>query len=95
MSTYSRSRLASALLGVGLMLVAGGGNPQSAGGVFEIRTHTLDSGGRSSGGIYSVNGVIGQQAASSSSGGVYSATSGMLRRRAILLPDVVFANGFE
>jgi hypothetical protein len=82
------------LFGACLMLAASATHPQSSGGNYQIKAHALDAGGRASGGIYSVHGVIGQAAASTATGGSYSASSGLLRRRAAL-PDALFANGFE
>lgn len=95
MSALSRTQQTAVLLGIGLMLLgAGMAHSQSSGGAYELRAHALDSGGRSSGGIYSVHGVIGQAANSTSSAGVYSITAGLLHQRPAL-PDAVFSNGFE
>lgn len=95
MSAFSRTRQTAVLLGIGLMLLGTGiAHSQSSGGAYELRAHTLDSGGRSSGGIYSVQGVVGQAATSTSSAGVYRITAGLLRQRPVL-PDGLFANGFE
>ncbi len=95
MPLVSRSRAIAALLGVVLlMFCVEHTHSQSSGGAYELRAHALDSGGRSSGGIYSVQGLIGQAATSTSSAGVYRITAGLLRQRPAL-PDAVFSDGFE
>ncbi len=95
MATNSILRKTAVAFGACLLLLAAQPtHPQSSGGVFELRAHVLDAGGRSSGGVYSVQGVIGQAVVGTSSGGSFSASGGFLRSRAPL-PDGVFANGFE
>lgn len=71
------------------------------GDTYAIDRHTIDGGGgRSSGGIYAIEGTIGQPDADPlqpSTGGVYSLTGGFWPGLvdAAPRPDALFANGFE
>jgi len=68
-----------------------------SGGAFRIDRSTLDGGGgRSQGGVFSLQGTIGQPDAARSSGGAYVLAGGFWSMSAGPAPsDAVFSNGFE
>lgn len=95
MTLIADGHLRKLVLGAGVFLAcATASYSQSSGGIYEVRAHALDSGGRSTGGVYAVQSVLGQATTTLSNGGVFSASTGLLRQRDPL-PDAIFANGFE
>ncbi len=70
------------------------------GDVFSVDHYTIDSGGgTSTGGVFSVSGTIGQPDADPlqpSTGGVFAVTGGFWPSgTTAILPEAIFANGFE
>ena len=94
-SLKSRRFVCLGLLGLLLVLCSGLALAQS-GGNFEIKKSTLDGGGGlSTGGIFSLNGTVGQaEAADKIAGGVFSLTGGFWAQ-ASANNDIIFKNGFE
>ncbi|MCB1633400.1 MAG: hypothetical protein KDI37_16385 [Xanthomonadales bacterium] len=71
-----------------------------AGTTFAVSRQVISGGGRSSGGVYTINGTIGQPDADPlqpSSGGLFAITGGFWTRSGPAVPpiDALFANGFE
>jgi len=93
--TARRRSLFFVSLGLGMAMLAGA----QSGGPYSIPRSSVDSGGgRSSGGPFSVTGIIGQPDASveSASGGVFSLTGGFYASADVIPdPDLLFKDGFE
>jgi hypothetical protein len=84
-----------AALGMSTALIAGA----QSGGPYSIPRSTIEGGGgESTGGIYTLNGIIGQSDASteSATGGPYSLTGGFYASANVSPTlDRIFADGFE
>jgi hypothetical protein len=77
--------------------LAGTALAQSSGGAYTLERQSLaGGGGRSSGGVFSLEGTIGQHDASNELGGGAFALTGGFHQRAEGAPgDAMFSNGFE
>ena len=82
---------------VGTLMLASIALAQSTGGPYTMNPQSIDNGGgRSTGGIYALEGTIGQHDASNvQSGGSFELTGGFQRRGAAASGDAIFSNGFE
>lgn len=83
-------------LGAALALI-GSARAQSSGGVYTLNPQSIaGGGGRSTGGVFSVEGTIGQHDASNVlGGGVFELTGGFHQRAQGAPGDALFGNGFE
>ena len=78
------------------MLVCAAALGQSSGGPFSVTRHVVLGGGHASGGIFVLDGTIGQHDATTvRSGGVFSLTGGFHHGAGLAPGDRVFQNGFE
>ena len=90
--------IASCAIGLGAALgLAGAALAQSSGGAYALDPQSIASGGgRSTGGVFSLEGTIGQHDASNVlGGGVFELTGGFHQRAQGGLADALFSNGFE
>jgi len=94
-SLINRRVVCLRLLGLLLVLCSGLALAQS-GGNFEIKKSTIDGGGGlSTGGIFSLNGTVGQvEAVDKVTGGVFSLTGGFWAQASVN-NDIIFKNSFE
>ena len=92
---YCRA-LARACL-VGALALVSTALGQSTGGPYTLNPQSIDNGGgRSTGGVYVLEGTIGQHDASNvQSGASFELTGGFQRRAGGGVNDVIFRNGFE
>ena len=64
--------------GLGAVAVVAAVVAQTSGGAYDLSWRSMNGGGKSTGGNYSEQGVIGQALAKSSTGGSYTISSGFL-----------------
>ena len=88
-------RLRTGLLG--LLLFASTALAQSSGGPYTLNPQAIaNGGGRSTGGVFTLEATIGQPDASNlQTGGVFEITAGFHRRAVVVLAELIFSNGFE
>lgn len=78
------------------MLVSAAALGQSSGGPFSLTRHVVLGGGHASGGVFVLDGTIGQHDATTvRSGGVFALTGGFRHGAGLAPGDRVFQDGFE